>query len=184
MDAKNIVMVGASLLAGAALTGGVIAVDQLNTAPVVDKTKMEVIQWEKPKTDLEWAEDTKKENLDFKTDEQLAEMKVMHEEKLAKFSERIDDLNACPECKLHELRKSYASSTEAEIQQMFTEQVQGLKWGYEKLSQSVERINKEIDLRARGVVITNKTGTKDDLKPRKQNELKDYPKELIRELNP
>jgi hypothetical protein len=149
---------------------------------------MEVIQWEKPKTDREWAEDTKKENLDFKTDEQLQEMKVSHEEKLLRFEEQIDDLNACPGCRLFEIQKRLDSdpdlAKETTAQVLFDEEVRSLKESYEKLSQSVERINKEIDLRARGVVITDKVGAKEDLKPRSAGELKNKDKSLIRELNP
>ena len=181
---KTIGTVIGSLLAGATLTGGAIALQDLPAGPVVDKAKMEVIQWEKPKNDLEWAEDTKRENLDLKTDDQLAEMKTMHEAKLAKFSKQIDDLNACPECRHFELKKANASSTDAEVDAIFTDEVKSLKWEYEKLSQSVERINKEIDLRARGVVITDKVGTKDKLVPRSANELKNKNKDLIRVLNP
>ncbi len=186
----------AMFLAGAAVVGGGIGAGMLMEdapAPLLDKTVFEVIEWQKPTTDADWAKDTTLENLDLKTDEQLAEMKESHERKLAKFEEQIDDLNRCPECRRIELEKNMlssliqelgTSSAQVEVDAQFAEGVENLKWEYEKLKQSVERINKEIELRAKGYVVTDKIGTKDDLKPRKASELRDIPPERVRKLNP
>lgn len=106
----------------------------------------QVIQWQKPTTDAGWAEDVKVESLNLRFDYQLEEMRTSHEAKLVKFLED-NEVTACPECIKFRLKKSNPEMTQAEIDALYAEQLAQYNWEVDKLSQSVERIKKEQELR-------------------------------------
>jgi len=129
--------------------------------------KLDKIQeWElaKPSKDEEWAEDVKKENLDVKFDYQLQEMLDSHAEKVLKVEKDLDEFTNWPQVRLHGITKQFeqmfkdqGNPTEIEgktLQQWIDEEFESQQlyytWKVGKLNQSVERIAKEIELRASG----------------------------------
>lgn len=107
--------------------------------------------WEKPTTDEQWNEDVKKEQLNTRFDYQLQEMKKAHEEKLVEMKKLYDKATLYPDAIRWELMEAGIVPVE-ELDAEVAKQIASLKWEYEKLQQSVERINKEIELRKDGKV--------------------------------
>lgn len=126
----------------------------------------QVIEWVKPTTDAEWAEDVKKESLDLKFDFQLTEMKENLEGKLPLHKEDLREITNCPECIRWGLRQNFEAdfdniglnynrkfegkTVQDWIDGEFDEQVVSRTWEVEKVKQSIERIDNEIRLRASG----------------------------------
>lgn len=120
-----------------------------------EKVKLEnpqVIVWDKPKTDEEWAEDVKQESFHIKSTGVLEEMTKTHTDKLNKFLE-MDELTICPECIKYRLGKAYPDASESEINKLFANELSSYTWQVEKLKQSVERMDKELELRSKGFVV-------------------------------
>ena len=120
-----------------------------------------LIQWDKPTTDAQWAEDVKAENFDIRSTGVLQTMIESHSSKLAREEQAFIKYQECPECILYEkketLRSSYPDMTQAEIdaeaQSAADTDIKQRQWGIEKIKQSLERMNKEIELRANNKVI-------------------------------
>jgi hypothetical protein len=145
----------------AALFVGTVAVITQN--PSVEKIELkdpQVIEWEKPTTDKEWAEDVKKENFDIKTDTELTEMIESHAPKLSREEKELKKYQQCPECAYWEARdlleQSYPDMSEAELHAEAAktggDTINNLTYEVEKLKQSIERMNKELELRKKGFV--------------------------------
>lgn len=122
-----------------------------------DKNQFEMLQWERPKGDLEWAEDVKRESLNFRFDYQLAEMLSSHIFKRDQMAEELQKYADCPECVKYEIRNGLKEKfknpeLEQKINEMFNEQLFQKRQDYQTITRSVERIEKEIDLRERGIV--------------------------------
>ncbi len=152
--------------------------------------KLEAIQeWQlaKPATDLAWAEDVKKESLDVKYDYQLKEMKDSHEEKLPRVEKDLDVFTNWPDVERYKLTERFTQLFKDEkvkeggklegktlqewIDEEFESQHIFYLWKVAKLQQSIERINKEIELREKGIVVPDKL--------EKGVENKDIPKDVI-----
>ena len=118
----------------------------------------QVIEWIRPTTDAEWAEDVKAESLNLRFDYQLQEMLTSHQAKLEKFLED-NKISACPECIKFDLKKANPEMSIAEIDILYAEQLAGYNWEIDKLNQSVERLQKEIELRK-----DKKVNRKEDIK--------------------
>jgi hypothetical protein len=117
----------------------------------VPTAEFKEITWTEPTTDEQWAEDTKKESLHLKFDDQLQEMLTSHQSKLEKTLEELYIVEKYPGTIAAELIRE-GELTEAEIDTEVASQLKYWRWKAEKLTQSVERLKKEIDLRARKVV--------------------------------
>ncbi len=118
----------------------------------------------KPITNSQWAEDTKKESLHVKRNDQLSEMKESHEAKVIKVKKDVNKFLNYPEAVKFELDEQFtqifeehgnSNKIEGKTKQQcidgeFVEQDIMYKWKIAKLHQSVERINKEIELRTTG----------------------------------
>lgn len=159
-----------------------------NTGGQLEKLEA-ITEWQltKPTTDLEWAEDVKKESLDVKYNYQLAEMKKSHEEKLPKVEKDLDVFNNWPDVPRYQLNESFKKTFQdagikiderfegKTLQEWIDEEFesQHLFYTYKvaKLQQSIERINKEIELREKGVAVPDKLDDK--------SENKDIPKDAI-----
>ena len=118
----------------------------------------QVIDWKKPTTDAEWAEDVKVESLNLRFDYQLQEMLTSHQAKLEKFL-ADNKVVACPECIKFDLKKNNPEMSVAEIDILYADQLAQYNWEVDKLSQSVERLQKEIELRK-----DKKVNRKEDIK--------------------
>ena len=130
--------------------------------------KPQVIEWTKPITDAQWAEDVKAESFHFKFDYQLLEMKISHEAKLPFQEEDLRKITDCPDCIKWELREQFEQMFEdisepltgkvegKTLQQWidgeFVEQLTNTTWEVEKLKQTIERLDNEMRLRAKGAV--------------------------------
>lgn len=106
--------------------------------------------WTRPVSDVDWAEDVKKEQLNFKLDSELQEMKLSHEDKLPKIKTLYDKAILYPDVIRYEYMES--GMKEPDLTNEVNTTIKQYVRKYEKLQQSIERINKEIDLRARGKV--------------------------------
>lgn len=124
-------------------------------------TSETLIKWDKPTTDAQWAEDIKAENFDIRSTGVLETMIESHTSKLAKEEQAFIKFQECPECILYEkketLRSSYPDMTPAELdaeaQNSADTDIKQRQWEIEKIKQSLERMNKEIELRANNKVI-------------------------------
>ena len=117
-----------------------------------------VISWQKPTTDAGWAEDTKKEALDFRSNQVLDEMLASHSAKLAREIEAFKKFEACRDCIIWEKKEQLSSmlsgaELDAEATKAADDEIAQRKWSIEKLRQSVERMEKEIELRDKGYLI-------------------------------
>lgn len=138
------------------------------------------ITWNKPTTNAGWAEDVKRENFDIKSTKVLQEMLVSHQRKLKEEVVVLEKYIDCPECMKYEARKyltdTYAMSggeLEAEVEKSFNDGYAGQREMVEKLKQSIERMEKEIELRQKGYVIIDDGKT----------DLSGYSADRIRKIN-
>lgn len=131
-----------------------------------------ITEWEldKPTKDSDWAEDVKKENLDVKFDYQLDEMLEAHANKLSLVEKDLDEFTNWPQVRLYGITKQFKQmfkdaavdgvepvaienkTLQEWIDEEFESQNLYYTWKLAKLNQSVERIAKEIELRATGVL--------------------------------
>lgn len=123
----------------------------------VDKNELEMLQWNRPTTDAEWAEDVLAEGLNFRFDYQLEEMLPSHTLKRDIMAEELKKYVDCPECLKYDIGESLkadfkGAELEQKIDEMFNEQFIQKRQDYQMIARSVERIGKEIDLRKKGVV--------------------------------
>lgn len=139
------------------------------------ETKLnKVLSWKtgKPVTDNEWAEDVKAESLDIKHDYQLVQMKASLERKKPFADRRRLLANKYPDSikrKIEERllifeqdghpRDLNGLDKENFIESETQDRVDYWNWKAEKISQSIERIDKEIYLRKRKFVERTPVGT-------------------------
>lgn len=148
---KKEVIIGISALT---LLGGVYATQNLGAEPAYIE-----LQWSKPTTDAQWAEDVKRENFDIKSTGVLNTMIETHTSKLEREIQAFKKYEDCPECIYYEFYEGFINSgyTEAEAVAEATKQrdeaIASRAWSVEKLRQSVERMNKEVELRQKGFVV-------------------------------
>mgnify|MGYP001617837120 CR=1 FL=1 len=116
----------------------------------------QVLEWQRPTTDAEWAEDVKKESLNFRTDTELQEMLVAHKDKLISEEVELAKLTKYPDVLRAKFEEQGLEAEEVERQ--VNEKLANLKWGVDKLNQSIERMTKEIQLRS-----DNKVDRKPDI---------------------
>ena len=121
------------------------------------ESEIDMLQWDRPKTDAEWAKDVLAEGLNFRFDYQLDEMLSSHSSKRDILGEDLQKYIDCPECVKYEIRKSLKEEfknpeLEQKVNDMFNERLAKSREEYQMISRSVERIAKEIDLRKRGIV--------------------------------
>ena len=108
------------------------------------------IDWVRPTKDSAWAEDVKIESLNFRTDEVLQEMLTAHQAKLFRLQEAYQPYFDYPDAIKFEFQKN--GLTEPELTEQSDKKLQLMKLDLQKLQQSIERMNKEISLRAGGKV--------------------------------
>lgn len=128
-------------------------------AIVFGVASFDIINRGKTISDLEWAEDIKKENFNAKTDIELNEMIISHEAKLIKVIDFYSRLEECPECVRYDITQKYigygltAQELTAEVGADFNREVENKNFEVEKLRQSLERMKKEKELRANGFYV-------------------------------
>lgn len=159
------------LVAGAWAVVNGLAVNNIGRAEAVIK---------KPLTDAEWATDVKKENFDIKSTPVLEEMLAAHTEKLAEQEIAFQKFIECPECIRYEisqhLKESYGMSGREltdEVNRQYQERYANAEQDLAKLRESIERMQKELELRAKGYVVVEEKGL----------DLKDVPEDRIRRIN-
>ena len=126
-----------------------------------------ILDWKaaKPTTDAIWAKDVEAASLHLKFDAQLAVMLPAHERKIAPAQKEMFWLATYPDAKRKELHEAFeqeglkSAALLTAIEDELASQVEYYAWKTEKLLQSVERIEREIDLRERKVVSRKPIGT-------------------------
>ena len=121
------------------------------------ESEIDMLQWDRPETDTEWAKDVLEEGLNFRFDYQLEEMLSSHSVKRDKLAEELQKYADCPECVRYEIKENlkadfFGVELEQKVIDMFNEQLSQRRKDYQVISRSVERIVKEIDLRKRAIV--------------------------------
>jgi len=162
---KHIKKIAIALGATAVAGGAVLGTDVFTEEPTITLENPQVITWEKPTTDAEWAEDVKKESLHLKSTEVLMQMRSSHAGKLDEIKESGKRIVECEACVRYEIRQDLLSrqaqgediqdidlSVENEYQNQRTQYL----YDIEKLTQSIERMDKELELRKKGFVVPNK----------------------------
>lgn len=119
---------------------------------VFDPATAQVVQWEKPTTDEEWAEDVKQESFDIKSTGKLTEMRDVHVEKLQRVKYDKAEVFECPECIRFNAKKNYPDWSADDIEAYYQDELAKAHWEVEKLEQSIERMDKELELREKGFV--------------------------------
>ena len=151
---KGLLAVGLLFLA----SSGAYAYGQRDTfgaAPKVtfDPATAQVVVWDKPKTDAEWAEDVKVESFHIKSTGKLTEMRDVHTEKLKKVQAGKKEVFECRPCIDFKYKEANLTATQAEIDANYADELAKANWEVEKLKQSVERMDNELRLREKGFVV-------------------------------
>ena len=112
----------------------------------VGSTTYEEIGWEVPTTDAEWIAETKKESLNIRNDEKLLEMKKNHDKKLieVEYPKYLKATQYPDAIRWEYIERGFE---EPELTEMVNNEIQSIIVDYERVSKSVELINKEIELR-------------------------------------
>jgi len=122
-----------------------------------------VIDWKEPTTDKEWAEDVKQESLDVKHDYQLGKMKNNLKVKLPKLEKKLDKVTNYPDTVKWESKARYTDAGMAidntTLNKVIKDEQVKYQWEVDKIKQSIKRIEKEQDLRNRGVIKRKPIGT-------------------------
>lgn len=140
----------------------------------------QVIQWTKPTTDAEWAEDVKVESFDIKSTGKLTEMRDVHAEKLLRVQAGKKEVFECRACVDFKYKEANPTATQAEIDANYADELAKANWEVEKLKQSVERMDNELRLRSDGFVVADKD--KGGVKT-KQADLDKVSPDKIRKIN-
>jgi hypothetical protein len=178
---KNKLIIG-GILVTVALGGGASIV--LNDKPKEIKLENpQKVQWDKPTTDAEWAEDVKAEQFDIRSTEKLEEMSKVHTEKLKQITKTGAKLVECPDCARYEIKQNllneqeqgteFEEDIETLTEKTYQEQLAQYQYDIETLTRSVERMNEELRLREKGFVEVKEKGDKERSKK---------PEELTREI--
>ena len=140
----------------------------------------QVIEWTKPTTDEGWAEDVKKESFDIKSTGVLSEMRTVHAEKLLRVQKGKKEVFECRACMDFKYREAHPEATQAEVDANYADELSKANWEVEKLQQSVERMDKELELREKGFVVPDKD--KEGVKTKK-SDLDKVDVQFIRKVN-
>lgn len=134
-------------------TAGVIIAGVFITASQITLDNGQAVRWEKPMTEKGWIEDIKKESLDIRSLDELEAMLLSHTEKLQRILED-KKTEECPECIKYEIRKDAELAFGAKgreltqlVDNQFADIQRNREFEIEKLKQSIERINKAIELK-------------------------------------
>ena len=140
------------LLLGTVVSAATVGAVILPEKPKVTLDNPRVIVWQKPTTDAEWAEDVKKEGFEHRADAILQEMIDVHKAKLLRVIEGNRETLECMECVKFRLRQGNPEWSVTDINNEYQNQVNQATWDIEKLKQSIERMEKEMELRKAGKV--------------------------------
>ena len=121
-----------------------------------------ILDWQqsKPTKNSDWAEDVKKETLHIRTKKELNDIKSSLVVKFPKVQDDLDKFNNWPDAIKYELNQQFSDpdfdlegkTVQQWIDGEFAEQHTMYKWKVAKLEQSIDRLNKELYLRVKGIV--------------------------------
>lgn len=160
MNNKYKTIVG--ILVAAGVTGSVLLQPKANP-DVQIPPEISKIEWIEPVTDEGWAEDVKEESLDIRTNTQLLQMKKSLVDSLIYDIDDYNRLTKYPdECLYRNIEVQKKTTEEADT--ICTDDLNRVTLEIQKIGQSQERIEKEIELRERGylTVKTKQTATEAD----------------------
>ena len=134
--------------------GGSVAIGAIINQPILPV--FQEVSWQRPTTDDGWKEDVKNEQLNFRFDFQLEEMRANLSEKVLKHKADLDELVDCLDCFKYPLRQlkidGVRQFTDQEIEEQYADQLTQRREEYERVSRSIERIEAEQRLRREGKV--------------------------------
>src|SRR3990167_2661718 len=140
------------LLLGTVVSAATVGAVILPEKPKVTLDNPQVIVWQKPTTDAEWAEDVKAEGFEHRADAILQEMIDVHKTKLLRVIDGNRETLECMECIKFRLRQANPDWSVQDVNNEYQNQVNQTTWDIEKLKQSIERMEKEMELRKTGKV--------------------------------
>lgn len=155
--------------------------------PKKPKLGSQTISWVKPTTDDGWAEDVKQENFDIKSSDVLQQMLSDSNAQLVVDQKILQKFIDCPQCINYDwyqgfLAEGYTDiNAHAEADKQTLAGQNNIQFSVDKLTQSIERINHELDLRARGIVVPDKKDIKGT--PTKATDLQKVAPKYIRKIN-
>ena len=147
-------------IATLAVGGMVIHHFGATSAITLNTTTAKHVQWNKPTTDAGWAEDVKAEQLNYRGTEVLKEMVASQIAKLEKEIEANKKYQECAECIYYDYYEQFKTNMDDvtaknEARTAADTAIAQHQWEVEKITQSIERINHELDLRKKGFVVTD-----------------------------
>lgn len=139
----------------ATLTASTPSLPSLSTLEQIKPELVQLENWKanKPTTDAEWLKDVKEESLNVKHDYQLTDMKTDLTNKLPKVQADLDKFTTCPDCIKYDLTKRFSSQglKDKDLTDMvngeFNNELAYYTWKTDKISQSIDRISAEQNLR-------------------------------------
>lgn len=151
----------ASVAIAAAAAGAGAVLDMQPTDPNIQLLNPEVISWDKPVNDAEWAEDVKAENLDIKSTETLQVMLESHTKKLERLQDTFQrEYVDCVECTKYDIKTYLENNGETNdaqaVDNVFTNEKNSDTAEIAKLTRSIERMENELRLRSEGFVVPDK----------------------------
>jgi hypothetical protein len=162
MKAK--ILIGAGLVT-LTLAGGAVAV--IPKESKIELVNPQTFEWVKPVTDEQWNEDVKLEYVDIRGTATLEKMAVAQREKLKKnkkaferydamIARGIDPVDVLYTEFYEQFRTSFPNmkdaELEAEAQNAAVTKYSQEKWEIERITQGIERIDKELEMRDSGFV--------------------------------
>lgn len=184
----NKILVGA-MVGTIGIVGVAAALMDTQAGITLDTETAKHVVWNKPTTDAGWAEDVKAESFDIKSTDVLKEMIAAHTEKLAQEQKDFQEYQDCPQCIVYDKKKQLQDNNftdpkitiDQEAQNEATTDTDQRQWQIEKIEQSIERMNHELDLRARAVVVPDKLNREGT--PATKSALQKVAPEMVRHIN-
>src|SRR3990167_10044657 len=108
--------------------GGYVGYQQFGAETKVTIDNPQVISWNKPTTDAEWAEDVKVEGFEHRPNAILQEMIDVHKEKLLRVIEGNRETLECMECIKFRLKQANPDWSVTDIDNEYQSQVNQATW--------------------------------------------------------
>lgn len=156
-----------AIAVGVLVLGAGVSAVALKPEPKIELVNPQTFEWVKPVTDEQWNEDVKKEYVDIRGTPTLEKMAVAQREKLEKekkafsryetmIARGIDPVDVLYTEFYEQFKQSFPDMKElelqAEAQNAAVTKYSQEKWEIERITQGIERIDKELDMRKSGFV--------------------------------
>lgn len=157
---KRPIIAGIAITAGAAIIFGA---SSLNKPAPITLTNPQHVVWDKPTTDAQWAEDVKAEQIDMRSTDVLNTMLTSQTAKLEKETKANKRYQDCADCIYYDYYQQFLDNgmkdadANTEARAAAGTAIAQHQYEMEKITQSIERITRELDLRQKGFVVIEGT---------------------------